>query len=452
MFASSENGAVGDGRLVAAVAQIGQLPVLDRTVQRVLALCRDDESSTGELIAVLEQDAAFAANLLRFANSAYAARPVPVRTIRQAVTMAGRVAVGRLGVEAATCRFLEKAPGNGRASVGLMHVHASAVASCSLELAQRSGAAMEVAHLGGLLHDIGKLVMPLAFGEKALDEIAARAPSGPARVALERERFGCDHALAGAMLANASKVDAAVVAAILGHHDPDAAVTRETACVQVANAVVGMLSGTDPDPLLLERALAILRLDAAVLDDIAVFAGSGPPTSAAAAPGDDPATSRMAALEAEASTDELTGLANRRHWNRRAKARLQRPGGVVMLCDIDRFKRVNDKNGHAVGDLVLSEIARILSHHGLAGRLGGDELVLLAHLPWREAEALGERIIDEVREAFPPGSIRGWNAGISIGIAVADPGERDIGVLLKAADEALYEAKRSGRGRVVVAP
>ena len=91
-----------DRRLSSAVEQIGQLPVLDRTVQRVLALCRDEDSSTGELTAVLENDAEFATNLLRFANSAYASRPVRVRTIRQAVTMAGRVAIGRLAIEAAT--------------------------------------------------------------------------------------------------------------------------------------------------------------------------------------------------------------------------------------------------------------------------------------------------------------------------------------------------------------
>ena len=74
---------VQDPRLGTAVEQIGQLPVLDRTVQRVLALCRDEDSSTGELTMVLENDAEFAANLLRFANSAYASRPVRVRTIRQ---------------------------------------------------------------------------------------------------------------------------------------------------------------------------------------------------------------------------------------------------------------------------------------------------------------------------------------------------------------------------------
>jgi HD-like signal output (HDOD) protein len=131
------------------VAQIGELPVLDRTVRRVLSLCRDADSSTGELTAVLEHDAEFAANLLRFANSAYASRPVRVRTVRQAVTMAGRVAIGQLALEAATYRFLEKAPGNGRASVGLMHIHACSVGACALELAKRTGAAIEVAHPGG---------------------------------------------------------------------------------------------------------------------------------------------------------------------------------------------------------------------------------------------------------------------------------------------------------------
>ena len=439
-----------DGRLISAVEQIGELPVLDRTVQRVLALCRDEDSSTRELTAVLENDAEFAANLLRFANSAYASRPVHVRTIRQAVTMAGRVAIGRLAIEAATYRFLERAPGNGRASVGLMHIHSSAVGSCALELAQLSGAAVEVAHLGGLLHDIGKLVMPIAFGEAALDQIAVQASGGPARVALERDRLGCDHALAGAMLADASHVDPPVVAAILAHHDPDAEATVETACVQVANAIVGMLMGIDPDQLLITRGLGVLGLDPTVLDDVAVRAA--PPDTAAPAGDHGPGAlaARIAALEEQAGSDELTGLANRRKWKRHARENLQRDGGAVMICDIDNFKQVNDRSGHLTGDLVLSEIGRILSHHGFAGRLGGDELVLHANVSPRDAGALAERILTRVREAFPPGSVDGWEAGISIGIAIATPDQRDISVLLGAADDALYQAKRSGRSRFAI--
>jgi diguanylate cyclase (GGDEF)-like protein/putative nucleotidyltransferase with HDIG domain len=431
------------------VEQIGELPVLDRTVQRVLALCRDVDSSTSELTAVLEHDAEFAANLLRFANSAYASRPVRVRTVRQAVTMAGRVAIGQLALEAATYRFLEKAPGNGRASVGLMHIHACAVGACALELAKRTGAAVEVAHLAGLLHDIGKLVMPIAFGEQTLDEIAQRATAGPVRVKLERERLGCDHAEAGAMLASASRVDDPVIAAIRLHHDADTELTPEVACVQLANAVIGMTMGVDPDPVLITRALGYLRLDADALDEVAagaVPASTQPDTGALGA-----LAARIAELEEQAGTDELTGLANRRRWNRHARERVVSEGGVVMICDIDHFKRVNDRGGHDTGDLVLSEIARILSHHGFAGRLGGDELVLHADVPGEDAAVIADRILEEVRRAFPPGSIEGWNAGLSIGVAIATPNSHELSDLLSAADEALYEAKRSGRGRAAFA-
>jgi diguanylate cyclase (GGDEF)-like protein/putative nucleotidyltransferase with HDIG domain len=441
-----------EARLSAAVARIGELPVLDATVQRVLTLCRDEDSSTTELTSVLESDPEFAANLLRFANSAFASRPIRVRTIRQAVTMTGRSAIGRLAVEAVTCRFLERAPGNGRASVGSMHVHACAVAACALELAHRAGGALELAHLGGLLHDIGKLVMPLAFGEETMDEIASRASAGPVRIELERDWLGCDHALAGALMARASHLDEPVVAAIAAHHDPEADVSTEIACVQLANTVVGMLAGVDPDPVLVDRGLAALRLEASVLDDVAAQAAPRAATAGVGSAGAGGLAARVAALEEQAGSDELTGLANRRRWKREAKERLVTEGGAVMICDIDHFKQINDKSGHLTGDLVLSEIARILSHHGFAGRLGGDELVLLtgAESP-REAALLAERILSRIREAFPPGSVGGWSGGLSIGIALARPGQSDLSALLGAADEALYEAKRGGRGRYAVA-
>lgn len=100
---------------------------------------------------------------------------------------------------------------------------------------------------------------------------------------------------------------------------------------------------------------------------------------------------------------------------------------------------------------MLCEVARILSHHGLAGRLGGDELVLLADLERHEVRAVAEAVLARVREAFPPGSIIGWEAGMSIGVAIATGENRDLCLLLKAADDALYEAKRAGRGRINIA-
>jgi len=88
----------------------------------------------------------------------------------------------------------------------------------------------------------------------------------------------------------------------------------------------------------------------------------------------------------------------------------------VLVCDIDHFKSVNDRNGHATGDLVLS-IARILSRHGFAGRIGGDEFVLLCAEPAGGARATAAQILDDVRAAFAGGSVEGWEAGARDGAA-----------------------------------
>jgi diguanylate cyclase (GGDEF)-like protein len=157
--------------------------------------------------------------------------------------------------------------------------------------------------------------------------------------------------------------------------------------------------------------------------------------------------------------DPLTGLANRRAFLSDAEAliaaRLSRSEPLaVLLADLDRFKMINDRFGHAVGDQVLKVFAaavrRNIGAHDLAGRLGGEEFAIL--LPGaRENAALA--LADRIRRAFAQAadeigghSIRGT---VSIGVAALRIGTHDLLGLLDRADSALYQAKEAGRDRVV---
>ena len=161
-------------------------------------------------------------------------------------------------------------------------------------------------------------------------------------------------------------------------------------------------------------------------------------------------------------TDALTGLDNRRHLEHRLDemfAHARRFGEPVacVMCDLDRFKTVNDTHGHQAGDEVLKQFAQILRHEARAvdrvGRLGGEEFLLI--LPGAGVDAAGlfaERVRKQVEaNTF---SVNGGETSIrrtaSFGVS-AWPHSR-IGtteVLLRSADEALYVAKETGRNRVV---
>ena len=182
--------------------------------------------------------------------------------IRAAVTLVGRKAIAQLALEAATFRFFQAAPGNGGRSIGHLHLHAAAVAACAQAIAERTGAAVDVAHLGGLLHDVGKLVMPLAFGTATLDAIAAEHAGRRAARGAERKRLGVDHAAAGALVARASQVETPVEIAIAFHHgglDGLTIPSREAACVIIADEIVGLASRPEPDYTLLGPALGDAR-------------------------------------------------------------------------------------------------------------------------------------------------------------------------------------------------
>src|SRR4051812_895269 len=165
-----------------AIDELAEFPVLDATVHRVIVLCDDADATAADLVTALEQDATFAANLLRFANSAARSHPIRAKTIRQAVMLVGRRALKRLALEAATYRFLERSRGNGRASLGQLHLHAITVATGAAVSAEEARVPADAVHLAGLLHDVGKLVLPAVFGEQRCDEIVRRCPAGAERV------------------------------------------------------------------------------------------------------------------------------------------------------------------------------------------------------------------------------------------------------------------------------
>lgn len=157
-----------------------------------------------------------------------------------------------------------------------------------------------------------------------------------------------------------------------------------------------------------------------------------------------------------ADMDPLTRVPNRRHFQELAGTSIAtgRPGGaVVMMLDIDHFKHVNDLYGHATGDEALQQVAfcvrRTLRAQDVAGRLGGDEFALvLPDTEDRAALTLAARIVtlltDRQTEAL------GTRVSLSFGIVQMHPNE-SLGDALRRADQALYEAKRQGRSRAVVA-
>jgi diguanylate cyclase len=166
-------------------------------------------------------------------------------------------------------------------------------------------------------------------------------------------------------------------------------------------------------------------------------------------------------LSWSASHDELTGLANRREFELRLAEEFgERAGGppsAALFIDLDRFKAVNDGSGHAAGDLLLQHIAQILRSRARAddivARVGGDEFALLLRGCERQAaERLAadicERVANHEIEWGSGGEARLLSVGASIGIVAIDAGFTSVTAVLKAADEACYEAKRAGRGTV----
>ena len=169
------------------------------------------------------------------------------------------------------------------------------------------------------------------------------------------------------------------------------------------------------------------------------------------------AIDQISELRRQADDDKLSGLLNRRGFEAKAGSALRRcidddRPVALMIADLDRFKQVNDSYGHAVGDAIIAafgaHVRTLAPAEMIAGRIGGEEFALL--VPGAGIET-ARQFAEAVRTGLAPAAADRIPAALvpttSIGLTIGSPGA-NLSALMHEADQALYEAKRSGRNRV----
>lgn len=167
-----------------------------------------------------------------------------------------------------------------------------------------------------------------------------------------------------------------------------------------------------------------------------------------------------AEFERLAYLDRLTGLPNRRYLERQLAERSANGHDryeAVLAIDLDGFKPVNDTHGHAVGDRVLTAVARriaaVVDGRGMLARVGGDEFVAVMPLKDGQSRDTARAVAEEIRRSLDDDPIEldgtSFAVGCSVGVALVPDDAKSLAGAIVVADAALYEAKRAGRNRVV---
>ena len=166
------------------------------------------------------------------------------------------------------------------------------------------------------------------------------------------------------------------------------------------------------------------------------------------------------ALQRLATEDSLTGISNRRAFMERAMqvfqmAQRYNHALALLMLDLDHFKSINDRYGHAAGDEVLKRFAQtvelVLRDSDLFGRLGGEEFcIVMQYAQSEEAHLVARRIRESLQNlVFQDTSGPPYSVTVSIGISFSHPDDNHVQKLIERADKALYQAKRDGRNQVV---
>ena len=483
------------------------LPSLPAIAVRVLELAQCERVDLPNIAQTITQDPALAGKLLKTVNSSFYGRSNSVATVSHALVILGLQSVKSLvlGFSLVTNLAQEK----GEAADGFDHLRywrrSLYAATATRLIAARVGIVhQEEAFLAALLADIGSLVMSKVWG-KAYDTVCTRAAgSHTALIELEQSTFGLTHADVSGLLAEKWKLPPLLTVPIAHHHQADAVpnspdlpvLAKLAKLVEVAGRCADVYVDPKPAPAIVEVRRELdqhFGIDEAgadeVLTDLAAKTreaaqlfelnlGRGIDFGAILKQANEALieltlhserqASQLAVqneeLKVKATTDRLTGIANRAMFDEflaEAFTRVMAAGGneplSLILLDVDRFKAINDMHGHPTGDAVLrhlGELLKGLAREGdLAARYGGEEMAIV--LP-RTSRATASAIAETVRRAIAarPIAYEGTrlNVTASLGVATYEPGSpfRQAAHLIKAADLAVYKAKHSGRNNVKV--
>ncbi len=479
-----------------------KLPSLPAVALKVVELTRDPNVSISRIAQTIQNDPALTAKVLKTINSAFYALSQPCPSISRACSMLGLNAVKAIVLGFSLVDTTKALRSDSRFDLESYWRRAVFGAAGARVLATTTRACdPEEAFVGAMLQDIGMLAAFTALRDEYADVLDACAADHDNLAAIEREKLGFDHAVAGKMMAERWKFPAQLVECVGRHHDPDKCLPEHEKLVRIVHLstlISGALTVAEPQKKLgqlIVKSRAWFGLDAAQARDLVqqtsrgaselakvldLAMGQRPDTAAILreaheqmidaqeAVQEEQATLRRTAdeLVKKTITDGLTGAFNRAHYTERLRAlhaealAVKEPLSLIFI-DADKFKSVNDTHGHQTGDAVLIELAKRLSDAasrvGIVCRYGGEEFAIL--LPKvgldkaaKIAELLRQSICKTPFDLTPHGVPMTLPITISLGVASVEPGTGGAAwspdQLTQAADEGVYAAKRGGRNRV----
>jgi diguanylate cyclase (GGDEF)-like protein len=496
---------LANDELLSRLRTCTNLPSPPGVAVRIIELGQDPTADMQMIADAVSLDPALTTKILRIANSPLYARQRRTENLRQAIILLGLNGTLTLALSFSLVSTLRTKNESG-IDYNLFWRRSLAAASCSRLLGARFNIAPpEDLFLIGLLQDIGMLAIDKVYPE-FYRQLGASQSDHIRLQQAERAALGTDHADAGAWLLVHWNLPRHLVHAVAGSHDPSVElIDKDYALLAryeaVASAVADIWVREDHEQASQEAAQLAdkhLGIDCTTLAGVLDAIGGEMGETAAMFEVDlgdttmmetvldqareilmlrnlqsiheaaelhrtaESLESRTRELEEQTRRDKLTGLYNRAHLDQVLDKEfdMARQHGwplAVIFIDLDHFKQVNDIHGHHAGDEILRATARLLTANtrntDIAARYGGEEFVLvLPGTSFEGARITCERVVTAFRTATHDiGKQEPVNVTVSAGLAIQGEGRNfdNAKDLVRAADQAVYAAKKQGRNRWV---